>query len=123
MSFAARLQDVEPEIFIGFVFFELVRGFQDLVFEIVVVDCRAECAENGGEILALLDIDPVPVVGVVPRVNFCYRINSPGEAGSLARLSKKAGQIALVTGANDMHFRPVLIEVGSFFDDRKEADI
>jgi len=27
VSFAARLQDVEPEVFIGFVFFELVRCF------------------------------------------------------------------------------------------------
>jgi hypothetical protein len=38
-------------------------------------------------------------------------------------LGKKAGQIVLVARAYDMHFRPVLIEVGWFFDDRIEADI
>jgi len=101
----------------------LVRGILDLVFEVVVGDRGTECAENSGEILCLLDINPVAIVGGVPRVNLRYRIISPGEARSLARLSKKAGQITLVTGANDMHFRAVLIEVGRFFNDRKEADI
>mgnify|MGYP000005701239 FL=1 len=123
MHLAVGVHNVEPQDCVGFVFLVLVRGILDLVFEVVVGDRGTERAENGGEILCLLDINPVAVVGGVPVMNTGHGLVLPREAGWQRSLGQKASQIALVTGANDMHFRPVLIEVGRFFNDRIEADI